>query len=196
MKNDDLINTLEAVIFANGEPLSIDRIANTMELSSQKCEKLLVELQERYVNAQSGLQLVRLENAWQLTTKKKYADYIKRCFDIKRKTPLSTAALEVLSVIAYKQPVTKSYIETVRGVDCSGVMSTLLEKELIEECGRLDLPGRPLIYGTTKNFLRCFGLSDLSELPSLPRAEDELDIGEQLEIKTDGLFNEGDNENG
>jgi segregation and condensation protein B len=102
---------------------------------------------------------------------------------MRRRTPLSNAALEVLSVVAYNQPVTKSFIEQVRGVDCSGVVTTLIEKGLIEERGRLELPGKPLLYGTTKNFLRCFNLSDLTELPPLPKSGEEInDVGEQLEL--------------
>ena len=96
---------------------------------------------------------------------------------------MSQAALEVLAVIAYNQPITRAFIEQVRGVDCSGVISSLLEKDLIEERGRLELPGRPLLYGTTKNFLRCFTLTDLSDLPPLPKENPEInDIGEQLEL--------------
>ena len=129
------------------------------------------------------MELLRLENTYQLATKSEFADYIKKTFDMRRRTPLSSAALEVLAVVAYNQPVTKSFIEQVRGVDCSGVVSTLVEKGLVEERGRLELPGKPLLYGTTKNFLRCFSLSDLTELPPLPESHlEENDIGEQLEI--------------
>ena len=127
---------------------------------------------------------MRMENTYQLATKEAYAEYIKKAFDIKRRTPLSPAALEVLAVIAYNQPVTKSFIEQVRGVDCSGVVTTLVEKGLVEERGRLELPGRPLLYGTTKNFLRCFSMSDLSELPPLPKNENaENRIAEQLPLE-------------
>ena len=119
-------------------------------------------------------------------TREEFAPYIKKAFDIKRRTPLSPASLEVLAVIAYNQPVTRAFIEQVRGVDCSGVVSTLVEKGLIEERGRLELPGKPLLYGTTKNFLRCFGISDLSELPELPKNENAVsDVGEQLEMTTE-----------
>ena len=108
-----------------------------------------------------------------------------KAFDMRRRTPLSNAALEVLAVVAYNQPVTKSFIEQVRGVDCSGVVTTLVEKGLIEERGRLELPGKPLLYGTTKNFLRCFELNDLSDLPPFPKNQNggEVDdVAEQLEL--------------
>ena len=142
-------------------------------------------------NNKSGLELLRLENTYQLATKAEYAEYIKKAFDIKRRTPLSSAALEVLAVVAYNQPVTKSFIEQVRGVDCSGVVTTLVEKGLIEERGRLELPGKPLLYGTTKNFLRCFSLNDLSGLPPLPKTGEEVsDVGEQLELVEDDNLKE------
>ena len=152
MKKDEMLAALEAVLFSSGEPMSIDRISQIFELKPEKTEKLLDELENKLNEESSGLELVRLENTRQLATRKKYSDYIKKAFDIRRKTPLSPAALEVLAVIAYNQPVTKSFIEQVRGVDCSGVVTTLVEKGLIEEKGRLELPGKPLLYGTTKNF--------------------------------------------
>lgn len=183
MKKEELYSALEAVLFSSGEPMSIDRISQIFELSPEKTEKALNELSELLKNSNRGIELLRLENTWQLATAKRHAAYIKKAFDIRRKTPLSPAALEVLAVIAYNQPVTKSFIEQVRGVDCSGVVSTLVEKELIEERGRLELPGRPLLYGTTKNFLRCFSITDLSELPPLPKAQPDIsDVAEQLEM--------------
>lgn len=183
MNKEQLLQTLEAVIFASGEPISIDRLSEALEVSPENVEKAAKELEAKLDNNKSGLKLVRLENTYQLATRKEYSEYIKKAFDIKRRTPLSPAALEVLAVIAYNQPVTRSFVEQVRGVDCSGVITTLVEKGLIEECGRLELPGKPLLYRTTKNFLRCFSISDLSELPPLPKAEHEVnDVGEQLSI--------------
>ncbi len=184
MNKEQSIKALEAVLFASGEPMSIDRLALVFEIKPEKVVEAAEALGERLKEQSSGLTLLRLENTYQLATNEIYAEYIKKAFDIKRKAPLSSAALEVLAVIAYNQPVTKAFIEQVRGVDCSGVITTLLEKELIEERGRLELPGRPLLYGTTKNFLRCFSISDLSELPPLPQeSEMSNDIGEQLEIE-------------
>ena len=181
MNKQQTLSALEAVLFSSGEPMSIDRLSQVLEISPEKIEKYMVELGDRLEEQKGGLCLLRLENTYQLATRTEYAEYIKRAFDIRRKTPLSPAALEVLAVVAYNQPVTKAFIEQVRGVDCSGVVSTLVEKGLVEERGRLELPGKPLLYGTTKNFLRCFGLTDLSELPPLPKTEPEInDVGEQL----------------
>lgn len=178
-----MISALEAVLFANGEPLSIERISQILEITPENVEKITKALAEKLDANKSGVMLLRLENTYQLASRKEYGAYIKKAFEIKRKTPLSPAALEVLAVVAYNQPITKAFIEQVRGVDCSGVISTLVEKELIEERGRLELPGRPLLYGTTKNFLRCFGINDLSELPELPKENTELnDVAEQLEL--------------
>ncbi len=179
---NELVLALEAVLFASGEPISIQRLSQTFEIEPAEVQKAAESLAQKLET--TSLELLTLENTYQISTKKKYAEYIKKAFDIKRKTPLSQAALEVLAVVAYNQPVTKAFIEQVRGVDCSGVMTTLAEKELIEERGRLELPGRPLLYGTTKHFLRCFQISYLSELPQLPDDNANTpDLAEQLEVE-------------
>ncbi len=184
MKTEQLIAGFEAVLYAGGEPVSIERLSQVFEIKPEKVVKIMELLEKKLTAKDSGLELLRLENTYQLATKAEFAEYIKRAYDIKRRTPLSSAALEVLAVVAYNQPVTKSFIEQVRGVDCSGVVTTLIEKGLIEERGRLELPGKPLLYGTTKNFLRCFSISDLSDLPPLPKTGEEVnDVGEQLELE-------------
>lgn len=183
MNNEKIISALSAVLYASGDPIGIDRLSEVLEIKPEQVEKAAMRLSEKLEESKIGIELLRLDNSYQLATKTDFADYIKKAFDLKRKTPLSNAAFEVLSVIAYNQPVTRAFVEQVRGVDCSGVITTLLEKELIEERGRLELPGRPLLYGTTKNFLRCFGLSDLSDLPPLPKEQSAVnDVGEQLPI--------------
>lgn len=183
MTTAELIPAFEAVLFSGGEPLSIDRFSQVFDITPEKVVEVMEALSKRLNAKDKGVELVRMENTYQLATKKEYAGYIKKMFDIKRRTPLSLAALEVLAVVAYNQPVTKSFIEQVRGVDCSGVVTTLVEKGLIEERGRLELPGKPLLYGTTKNFLRCFGINDLTELPPLPKNEDASgEVGEQIPL--------------
>ncbi len=184
MNKQQTLSALEAVLFASGDPISTERLSQVFEIKPEEIEKYIKELENKLNLDNSGFGVVRLENTYQLVTREEFAPYIKKAFDIKRRTPLSPAALEVLAVIAYNQPVTRAFIEQVRGVDCSGVVSTLVEKGLIEERGRLELPGRPLLYGTTKTFLRSFSLSDLSELPPLPKDNPEVnDVGEQLEIE-------------
>lgn len=172
---------VEAILFASGDPLEIARIAEALDTDIEtaiiELEKFESSLEER----RSGLTLLRLDDKYQLCTRTEYADKIRAILEIRRNTPLSSAALEVLAVVAYNQPITKSYIEQVRGVDCSGVISTLSQKGLIEECGRLELPGRPLLYATTPDFLRCFCISSLSELPNLPEKDNTVEAEEFVE---------------
>ncbi len=179
----DLCSAVEAVLFSSGEPVSIDRLSEVFEISFDEVVEIMQSLEKRLEN--TGIELIRLENTYQLSSRSEYGEYIRKVADMRRKTPLSNAGMEVLSVVAYNQPVTKAFIEQVRGVDCSSTVTTLVEKGLLEEKGRLELPGRPLLYGTTKNFLRCFGISDISELPPLPHNEDGVeqpDLGEQLSL--------------
>lgn len=181
MSINELSAALEAVIFAGGEPIDIDRLCQIFNSDIITIEEALKLLSDRLDDPISGIRLVRLEKSYQICTKNKYGDYIRAAYDLRRKNPLSQAALEVLAVVAYNQPVTKAYVEQVRGVDCSGVVSSLVEKGLLEEKGRLELPGRPLLYGTTDNFLRSFSISSLDELPEVPELEAE---NKQLEMES------------
>ena len=164
---------IEAILFASGDSVSVERVAAALELTKKEAEKLLDELMAEYIAAQRGITIIKLDNSYQMVSVKEYAKEIRTVMDLRRNTPLSQAALEVLAVIAYNQPVTKAFVEQVRGVDCSGVIGSLTTKDLIEEKGRLELPGRPLIYGTTENFLRCFSLSSLDDLPEPPEKTGE-----------------------
>ena len=183
MNINDMVSCCEAILFASGESVAAERICEALEINANELEKIMKVLSDRMESTGSGLKLLKLENAYQLCTKEKYVDAIRTVMDLKRRVPLSAAAMEVLAVVAYNQPVTKSYIEQVRGVDCSGVVSSLIEKGLIEEKGRLELPGRPLIYGTTDQFLRCFSMSSLTELPEPPQDENTDEVGVQLELE-------------
>lgn len=180
MTVNEMISAFEAVLFASGEPVEKERFCEIFEIDAETVGQIMDLLADRLASSGSAIKLVRLENQYQLCTKKEYAEYIRTALDLRRKAPLSQAALEVLAVIAYNQPVTRAYVEQVRGVDCSGVVSTLVEKDLLEEKGRLELPGRPLLYGTTANFLRCFGLSSLDDLPVVPTDETAEDPNGQL----------------
>lgn len=164
---------IEAILFASGDSVGVDRIATALELTKKEAEQLLDELMAEYIAAQRGITIIKLDNSYQMVSVKEYAKEIRTVMDLRRNTPLSQAALEVLAVIAYNQPVTKAFVEQVRGVDCSGVIGSLTTKDLIEEKGRLELPGRPLVYGTTENFLRCFSLSSLDDLPEPPEKTGE-----------------------
>ncbi len=182
---NDMVSCCEAILFASGEPVDKKRICEALEIDSKELDKIMTMLRDRMEASGSGLKLLKLEDSFQLCTKEKYVDIIRTVMDLKRRVPLSNAAMEVLAVVAYNQPVTKSYIEQVRGVDCTGVVSSLVEKGLLEEKGRLELPGLPLIYGTTEQFLRCFSLSSIDDLPEVPDDLVSGDIGSQLSL--DGL---------
>ena len=171
METKRYLPVLEAVLFASGEPVEVSRLAEALELDEKTVRSLAEDLITEYSGRGSGISIVRLDNAYQMCSHRDYADYVRRAIEIRRNTPLSQAAMEVLSIVAYNQPVTRAFIEQVRGVDCSAVMQGLIAKSLVEEKGRLELPGRPLLYGTTADFLRCFGLSSLDDLPPIPQSE-------------------------
>lgn len=179
MLDNKIQSILEAVLFATAEPIEVAKLAAALELDELVIEENLRELARKYIENEAGIRLLKLEDKYQLCSCLDYAPQIRAVLQQKRNAPLSQAAFEVLAIIAYNQPVTKSFVEQVRGVDCSGVIGSLCAKELIEEQGRLDLPGRPLIYGTTPNFLRCFCLESLSDLPQIPEDEEE----EEAEIE-------------
>lgn len=164
---------IEAILFASGSSVELSRIANALEISEKQAEEQISALINDYNASQRGITILKLKNAYQMVSVKEYAPQIRKIMDLRRNSPLSQAALEVLAVVAYNQPVTKAFVEQVRGVDCSGVIGSLTLKGLVEEKGRLELPGRPLLYGTTENFLRCFNISSLEELPALPENDDE-----------------------
>ncbi|MBQ4105659.1 MAG: SMC-Scp complex subunit ScpB [Clostridia bacterium] len=173
MSELNIRNAIEAILFASGSSVPVHRIATALELTEKQAEKEIETLMAEYKSAQGGITIIKLDDSYQMVSCEEYAPQIRTVMDLRRNTPLSQAAMEVLAVVAYNQPVTKAFVEQVRGVDCSGVIGSLTAKDLIEEKGRLELPGRPLVYGTTENFLRCFGISDLSELPEIPQSSEE-----------------------
>ena len=172
MNQKQTLAAVEAMLFACGDPIGADKLAQAVQLPQSTVETALEALHTRYQREDSGLCLLHLNTRWQLATKTQWADCVRRVLDSRRAVPLGPAAMETLTVIAYNQPVSRAFIEQVRGVDCSGVIGSLVQKALIEERGRLDLPGKPLLYGTTENFLRCMGIRSLLELPPLPQEEE------------------------
>ena len=190
---DNLISKLEAMLFAAGDPIESVKLAEVLDIDIETLEKMLGHLGGMLDERKSGLMLIRVDNKYQLCTREDYADEVKKLLEIKKNTPLSNAAFEVLAIIAYNKSVTRSFIEQVRGVDCSGPISSLVQKGLIEEKGRLDLPGRPLVYGTTDRFLRCFSLNSLDDLPELPKTEEIESISKDDESQT-SLFDEDKND--
>ncbi|MGN0967925.1 MAG: SMC-Scp complex subunit ScpB [Oscillospiraceae bacterium] len=173
MELKEMEAALEAILFAAGEPVGVERLCLTLELDKATVEALCQRLADQYSYERRGLRLVRMDASYQLCSAPEYAPLIRKAFESRKPAKLSQPALEVLSIIAYYQPVTRAYIDQVRGVDSSYTVGLLLERELIEEAGRLAVPGRPIQYRTTKNFLRSFGLSSLEELPELPSATAE-----------------------
>lgn len=171
MEIKKLQEAIKAILFVSGDPVSVDRIADALELDKPTAAKMLQNLADECDAKESGILIVRMEDQYQMCSNPKFAAPIHKIMDMRRNTPLSPAGMEVLAIVAYNQPVTKAFIEQIRGVDCSGVIGSLTAKGLIEERGRLELPGRPLLYGTTANFLRCLNISSLSELPPLPEKQ-------------------------
>jgi len=172
---------LEAVLFAAGEPIDGDKLMKVCAAQSPaEFEKAVIVLKARYTEEGSGITLLCLDGAYQLATKSEYAPYIREALELRRQTPLSPAAMEVLAIIAYNQPVSKPFVEQVRGVDSSSVVNSLYEKGLLEEAGRLDLPGRPIAYRTSEAFLRCFGISKLSELPPIAVDNEQLELEQEM----------------
>lgn len=171
--------TLEAILFVAGDAMPVSRLAAAADAEPAQVAHALHGLAAHYAQSGSGIQLVRMEDKVQLCTRPAFAPAVRRATESRRPPALSAAALEVLTVVAYRQPVTRAYIEQLRGVDSSATVAGLLEKGLIEPCGHLDVPGRPTLLRTTDAFLRAFGVCSLSELPSLP----ELAEGEQLMLE-------------
>jgi len=163
---------IEAIVFASGEPVPVSRLALALELDEDTTRRIAEDWAQDVNTRGGGITALKLDDTYQLCSGKAYAGYVRKAMDLRRNTPLSQAAMEVLAIIAYNQPVTRPFVEQVRGVDCSAVIQGLQQKGLIEEKGRMDLPGRPLLYGTSANFLRCFGISSLDQLPPLPQKED------------------------
>lgn len=173
MEIKQYLAAVEAIVFASGEPVPLSRLALALELDEATTARIADDWVQDINTRGGGLTALKLDDRYQLCSSKDCAAYVRKAMDIRRNTPLSQAAMEVLAIIAYNQPVSRPFVEQVRGVDCSAVMQGLQQKGLIEERGRMDLPGRPLLYGTTSNFLRCFGLSSLEQLPPLPQKQED-----------------------
>ena len=167
------VGLVEAVLFLDSEPLSVDAISRISELSEEVVEKCLDELREKYGQESSGIELSQITGGWTLTPKKEYWEVLKERYGNKNAGRLSRSAMEVLSIIAYKQPITRAEIEAIRGVPPDNMIRILTERQLVKEVGRKEGPGRPCQFGTTKEFLKFFGLNSSAELPQLDEKENE-----------------------
>ena len=175
---------IEGILFASGEPVKVERICVAIDLDRPTVEQVLQKLMDYYAYERRGVRLVRMEDCWQMCSAPDYADVIRKAFEIRKPARLSQPALEVLTIIAYYQPTTRAYVDQIRGVDSAYTIGLLLERKLIEECGRLQVPGRPHLYRTTRNFLRAFHLDSLDDLPEMPDlgGEGQMRINENGEI--------------
>ena len=168
MDKKEMEAAVESILFASGEPVNIERICVALAIDRPTAERILQGLMDYYAYERRGMRLLKIEDCCQLCSAPDYVEAIRRAFEIRKPAKLSQPALEVLTIIAYYQPVTRAYVDQIRGVDSSYTMSLLIDRGMIEECGRLQVPGRPRQYRTTKQFLRSFHLSSLDELPAMP----------------------------
>lgn len=168
MQIAEIERAVEAVLFAAGDPIELSRLSEILDVDEPSLEKIITNLRDYYDFEQRGIRIVKLDNAYQMCSSPRHADFIRKALETRKPPRLSPPLLEVLSIIAYRQPVTRAYVEQVRGVDCSYSITSLTEKGLIAESGRLDVPGKPILYRTTKDFLRVFELESLNDLPELP----------------------------
>lgn len=178
MDRKEIKHIIESIMFAYGDPISIKELNTVIneELSPKEIEFVLNSLIDEYRENNRGIQIIKLENKYQMCTNKSYADYIKKVLEPKKRKSLSQATLETLTIIAYKQPITKVEIESIRGVKCDKVLQTLLEHELIKEAGRLNKIGKPIIYKTTGEFLKLLQIESLKDLPPIDSFESEEEI--------------------
>ena len=180
MELNELQSALESVLFAAGEPVPVERLCLGLEVDRPTLDAVAQELMDKYKYERRGMRIVRMDTSYQMCSAPEFAPHVRKTLESRKPPKLSQPALEVLAVIAYYQPVTRAYVDQVRGVDSSYTVSLLLERDLIEEAGKLAVPGRPTLFRTTKNFLRTFELNSLAELPELPNSTQE---GTQLKLE-------------
>ena len=171
---------IEAMLFAAGREVSVKELTNALELGAEDIDKIILNMKAEYETRNSGIEIIKVNDSYQLCTRKEYYEYVYPLFDNRSKPNISNAALETLAIIAYNPNVTRAEIEAIRGVNADGTVYKLLEFDLIEEAGKLDAPGRPTMYKVTNKFMKMFGISSLDELPDLPRYK--LDENEQIVI--------------
>lgn len=184
---------IEGVLFAAGDAVELERLADIVDVDKKSLREILKKMMDNYNYERRGIHIIKMDNSYQLATRGEYFEYISRLADPPRKQNLSNAALEVLSIVAYKQPVTRTSIEHIRGVNCDYIVNRLIERNFIEEKGRLDAPGRPILFGTTQHFLRTFGVSSLDELPDFESLGESPEDLEQIEM--DGILTQENMDN-
>lgn len=191
MEIDKIKSIIEAILFSAGRIVEAKELMAILELSNEDIDSIMQNMKSEFEEQNRGIEIIKVENGYQMCSKKEYYDYIYPIFDNRAKPSLSAAALETLSIIAYNPKITRAEIEQIRGVNSDGTIYKLLEYNLIEEVGRLEAPGRPTIYSTTKDFLKMFGISSIEELPELPKYK----IDENEQIVIDEIIDEKSKEN-
>ena len=189
MELKDLESAIESILFASGEPVPAQRIGAVLGVDTDTVFDVAEKLKDSYSFERRGIRLVRLDKSLQLCSAPENAEYVRRALETRKPPQLSQSAMEVLAIVAYYQPATKAYVEQVRGVDSSYTIGVLLDKGLIEACGRLAVPGRPVLYATTKNFLRAFSLESIDELPPLPELDTDSEGQMRIENAIQALQN-------
>ena len=179
---------VEGILFASGEPVAVDRICVALDMDRPTVELVLQRLQDYYSYERRGIRLLKMEDSYQLCSAPEYGDQIRKAFEIRKPAKLSQPELEGLTIIAYYQPTTRAYVDQIRGVDSSYTVGLLLDRHLIEECGRLQVPGRPRLYRTTQSFLRAFHLNSLEDLPQMPglEADGQMRLDDEGNLPTEG----------
>nr|WP_317359162.1 SMC-Scp complex subunit ScpB [uncultured Tyzzerella sp.] len=183
MEEKRIYGIIEAILFAKGEPVSLKDISNVIGKKENETKKIIEKIIQNYEEEEKGIKIIKVDNSYQMCTNPQYFTYVKNLYNVPQKKNISQTLLETLAIVAYKQPITKSQIEYIRGVSCEHAINSLIKYELIEEKGRLDTIGKPIIFGTTDYFLKYFGFTSLD---NMPKVENEEDIKKQVQ---DEVFN-------
>ena len=186
MEQTELQRAIEAILFAAGEPVEVSRLSAALEVDENEVESAVSALADEFAFQRRGIRILKLDKGYQMVSSGEMADYITKVLETRKPPKLSSSQLETLTIIAYYQPATKAMVEQIRGVDSAYSVAALLNKKLIEEAGRLNVPGRPIQYKTTPDFLRTFGISSLEELPAI----DKVNLGEPVIIEAEGSASE------
>ena len=191
MNNDRIKGIIESILFSMGESVPLNQLAQAVDMEADHLRWILCEMREEYKKEDRGICLMELENSWQMATRQENYDYIRKLVAQPKKRVLTDVLMETLSIIAYKQPVTRQEIENIRGVKCDFAVNKLVEYQLVRELGRLDTIGHPIVFGTTEEFLRCFGVASIDNLPDIDEVkkqdfleEAEMEVGAQIDVPT------------
>ena len=180
-RKSNIKSAIESMLFVSGEPLSLRDLSNNLEIKDKVVEEIIKEMMSEYEEESRGFRLISINGSYQLVTKSENSDYIQKLLKKNKRHSLSQASIESLAIIAYKQPITRIDIDEIRGVKSESAIQKLVEKGLIKDIGRLEVPGRPILYGTTDEFLRHFALNDLGDLPSIELFEENDEVSDMVE---------------